>query len=276
MFKKYSRGGLMVGAAFTLLLAAARVYSPPHRVPVSDASSRIPIATPPGITLQLREGPIRARVATAAQWVYADSRGKTLYTFEGEAAHGASCEGECAAVWPPALAPPSARPEGDWTLADRADGTRQWVHRGAPLHRFAGDEAIGDTKGEGAGGGAWHVAALRADLGLDLPDGISVREIADAGGMGLVDSSGMTLYAFEDSAARRAPDCGSGECAGVWLPLEAPAIANPTGQFLGVARDDGITQWTYRGRPLYKFAADQKPGDVNGSGADSRASVALI
>src|ERR1700686_650693 len=100
MFKGISRGALMVGAAFALLLAAARFYGPPHQEPASDENSPIPIATPPGITLQLRASKAKARVATAAEWVYADSHGMTLYTYDKDTARGTSCAGECAAAWP--------------------------------------------------------------------------------------------------------------------------------------------------------------------------------
>ena len=145
------------------------------------------------------------------------------------------------------------------------------VHR---CTRSATTLPCGDVAGDGADGGAWHVAAFRPDAGIELPDGVAVREIADAGGAGLVDTSGLTLYAFAGNAAH--PKCDGDECTRLWLPLEAPAIANPVGNFSPLARDDGITQWMYRGKPLYKFAADRNPQDVNGSGVDSRFRVALV
>jgi predicted lipoprotein with Yx(FWY)xxD motif len=266
------RGARWVAALCVLLLAAARFY--PHHETVANAWP-IPLATPPGITLQLRARAERTRVATAAEWVYADARGMSLYTYDKDARRGASaCSGECAGAWPAALAPPTATAEGDWSLLELKDGNRQWVHHSAPLYKFRDDKAIGAAAGDGADGGAWHVAAFRPGTGTDLPDGIAVREIADAGGAGLVESSGLTLYAFDGGAAH--PNCDGDDCARLWFPLEAPAIANAVGKFSVIARDDGITQWMYRGKPLYRFAADRKPGDVNGSGADSRFRVALV
>jgi predicted lipoprotein with Yx(FWY)xxD motif len=120
------------------------------------------------------------------------------------------------------------------------------------------------------------VAVFRPAAGVALPDGIALREIADAGGMGLVDSSGLTLYAFDGNAAHPKPTCDAADCAGLWAALEAPEIANPVGKFSAIARDDGVTQWTYQGKPLYKFTADRKAGDVNGIGVDPLLRVALI
>ncbi len=189
----------MAGAC-AALLAAARFY--PHTGAAVGTAWPVPLATPPGITLQLRAGPEKTRVAAAAEWVYADSRGRSLYTYDADARRGNSaCGGACAAVWPAALAPPTAVAEGDWSLREFGGGNRQWVLRGAPLYTFSNDAANGDAAGnvagDGADGGAWHVAAFRPDAGIELPDGIAVREIADAGGAGLVEASGLTLYAFD-------------------------------------------------------------------------------
>jgi predicted lipoprotein with Yx(FWY)xxD motif len=68
----------------------------------------------------------------------------------------------------------------------------------------------------------------------------------------------------------------AGDCARSWIPLEAPEIANAAGDFSVIARADGITQWSFRGKPLYKFDGDQQPGDTNGIGVDSRFRAALI
>jgi predicted lipoprotein with Yx(FWY)xxD motif len=262
--------------ACALLLLAALHYGSPQPGPAAAQDSLISLATPPGITLQLRESAIKARVASNADVVYADSLGRSLYTYDGDSARATACTGECAAAWPAALAAPGAKAYGDWSQLPRPDGTRQWALRGAPLYRFAGDLGIGETKGDGAGGGVWHVAIFHPAEGFTLPDGISVREIADAGGTGLVDSAGLTLYAFEGNAAHPKPACGAGDCARLWVALEAAEIANPLGEFTAVARDDGITQWMYRGKPLYKFSGDLKPGDAGGVGVDTRFRVSLI
>lgn len=201
----------------------------------------------------------------------------SLYTYDKDTRGGKpACSGECARARRAALAPPGAAPDGDFSLLARGDGTQQWVYRGAPLYTFANDKAIGDALGDEADGGAWHVAVFDPGAGMTLPDGIAVREIADAGGTGLVDASVLTLYTFDGAATQGKIFCKTGDCSRLWLPLEAPEIANPAGFFSVIARDDGITQWAFQGRPLYKFAGDRKPGDVNGSGVDDRFHVTLL
>lgn len=109
--------------------------------------------------------------------------------------------------------------------------------------------------------------------GYDMPtteaagDVVTV-EVADTElGPILVDSEGMTLYVF-------LPDAGGestcyDDCAANWPPLVAEATAGEgiDESLLGtVERDDGSTQTTYGGWPLYYFAADTAPGDLNGQG----------
>jgi predicted lipoprotein with Yx(FWY)xxD motif len=204
--------------------------------------------------------------------VFADEMGMTLYAHATNAGN-ATCADECLTQRLPALAPMGAMSIGDWSLYSRADGTRQWVYRGAPLFRFNGDAAIGDVHGEG---GAWHAVAFRPAAGMVLRAGIDVREIDDAGGTALVDSSGLTVYAFNREAAHATPCADSGDCTAHWRPLQAAGIALAAGDFSLISRDDGIAQWAYRGKPLYTFDGDTKPLDVNGIDVDPRFQVALI
>ena len=39
-----------------------------------------------------------------------------------------------------------------------------------------------------------------------------------------------------------------------------------SGAWSVVTRDDGGRQWAYKGKPLYFWARDQKPGDRTGDG----------
>jgi predicted lipoprotein with Yx(FWY)xxD motif len=82
----------------------------------------------------------------------------------------------------------------------------------------------------------------------------------------LTNSAGMTLYTFDrDSAGKSA--C-NGQCATNWPPLMAQG-GKDSGDYSVVTRDDGSRQWAYKGKPLYTWAKDQKPGDKTGDGVNN-------
>ena len=82
----------------------------------------------------------------------------------------------------------------------------------------------------------------------------------------VVDRRGMTLYTL--SAETRGRFVCTGACLSLWTPLVVARGTAPTGAKLlaTVRRPDGRTQVTYRGRPLYTFVRDRKPGDAKGDG----------
>lgn len=101
---------------------------------------------------------------------------------------------------------------------------------------------------------------------------VSVSDVArDApvrieGGL-LANSEGMTLYVFDrDRAAGPGKSVCVKQCAANWLPLAAAEDARPSGDYAIITREDGGRQWTYKGRPLYVWINDRKPGDVTGDG----------
>jgi predicted lipoprotein with Yx(FWY)xxD motif len=85
-----------------------------------------------------------------------------------------------------------------------------------------------------------------------------------AKGPTLVDAAGKTLYTFDKDGPGKSA-C-NGPCATNWPPLAAPAGASTTGNWSVVTRDDGASQWAYKGKPLYTWAKDTKPGDITGDG----------
>jgi predicted lipoprotein with Yx(FWY)xxD motif len=274
--------GLGAVCAAVLVAAAMQRFWLPHPLG-SNTAAALPIATPPGITMQPVSESKHAGGSPAQRIVFGNAEGKTLYTYardrvgSGGLQAVSACMGDCARMWQPALAAHDAGVATDWSVLRRADGSRQWCYRGAPLYSFAGDEAPGDIRGQGSESGAWRAAVFLPEVGVVLPDSISVRHVPDAGGTALVSTEGLTLYAFEENPAHPLPGCGVGsDCARSWRPLEAGTIANPAGDFTVIARQDGITQWAYRGHPLYFFDGDRKPGEVRGAGVDNRFRVALI
>jgi predicted lipoprotein with Yx(FWY)xxD motif len=94
------------------------------------------------------------------------------------------------------------------------------------------------------------VGAL-AQSGLKKADGV------------LVDAAGMTVYTFDkDTVGSGKSACNEG-CAKMWPPVPADSgeVAAP---YSLVARHDGTKQLAYKGKPLYLFAKDTKPGERKG------------
>ncbi|HZY18609.1 MAG TPA: hypothetical protein VFE82_09010 [Ramlibacter sp.] len=82
----------------------------------------------------------------------------------------------------------------------------------------------------------------------------------------LVGSNGMSLYTFDRDVAGSGKSVCNGPCATNWPPLMAQAGASASGDWSVVARDDGSRQWAYKGKPVYYWAKDAKPGDRTGDG----------
>ena len=77
------------------------------------------------------------------------------------------------------------------------------------------------------------------------------------------DAKGMTLYMFDKDAGGKSV-C-NGPCATNWPPLMAGTAA-ASGDYSVVMRDDGAKQLAYKGKPLYYWVKDSKPGDKTGDG----------
>lgn len=80
----------------------------------------------------------------------------------------------------------------------------------------------------------------------------------------LTDAKGMTLYTFDKDADGKSA-C-NGPCATNWPVLKAESGDKDGDGYTIITRDDGAKQWAYKGKPLYTFAKDQKPGDITGDG----------
>jgi len=82
----------------------------------------------------------------------------------------------------------------------------------------------------------------------------------------LTGTNGMTLYVFDKDVAGSGKSVCNGPCASNWPPLAADGAAGPAGDYSIITRDDGARQWAYKGKPLYFWAKDHKPGDKTGDG----------
>jgi predicted lipoprotein with Yx(FWY)xxD motif len=85
-----------------------------------------------------------------------------------------------------------------------------------------------------------------------------------AKGKVLTDGQGMTLYTFAKDAGGKSA-C-NGPCADNWPPLMAAVDAKGGEGYSVITRQDGSKQWAYKGKPLYTWIKDKKPGDITGDG----------
>lgn len=112
-------------------------------------------------------------------------------------------------------------------------------------------------------------AAVLALAGRSIADDGAVKVArSDKVGPYLTDGKGMTLYVFKkDSPGQSA--C-AGPCVTAWPIFSSEKVEAAEGvsasDFGTITRPDGKKQTTYRGMPLYYFASDKKPGDLNGQG----------
>ena len=80
----------------------------------------------------------------------------------------------------------------------------------------------------------------------------------------LVGANGMTLYTFDRDVAGSGKSVCNGPCATNWPPLMASKA--PGADYSVITRDDGKKQWAMKGKPLYYWVKDMKPGDKTGDG----------
>ena len=101
-----------------------------------------------------------AAPAKVSDGVLTNAAGMTLYTFDRDTdGSGKSvCNGPCATNWPPFAAPADAKAMGDWSIATRDDGSKQWAYKGKPLYAWSKDQKPGDKTGDGFLNNSWHVA----------------------------------------------------------------------------------------------------------------------
>lgn len=217
--------------------------------------------------------------------VLTDSEGFTLYRFDKDTVQPpkSNCDGDCEKAWP-------VVPAGDVTAAAgtdeellgevvRTDGSKQLTVDGWPMYRYAKDTAPGQTNGQGVGG-TWFASAPDGKKAAANADSPAVAEPADAAGLSVrkdaelgdivVDKRGMTVYRFTQDSAWPMKTACTGDCLKKW-PVVAPVSKNSVEGvtkkgFVTFDRPDGIKQQTIDCWPIYTFAGDEKPGDVNGQG----------
>ncbi len=101
--------------------------------------------------------PVIQTFQTEAGAVLADADNMSLYIFDKDTPAVSNCNGDCAVKWPPLIASEQSRPNGEFGIIMRADGSLQWAYKGMPLYTWFKDAAAGDTTGDGVKG-VWHLA----------------------------------------------------------------------------------------------------------------------
>ncbi|WP_432136734.1 MULTISPECIES: SCO0930 family lipoprotein [unclassified Streptomyces] len=214
--------------------------------------------------------------------ILTDGSGKTLYRFDQDTAEPpkSNCDGQCATAWPPVPADDVSAADGiDKSLlgeVTRTDGSKQLTIGGWPAYYYAKDANAGDISGQGVNN-KWFAMApdgKKATKAAELP-GLSVRNDPNLGDI-VVDAKGMTVYRFMKDSQWPMKTACTGACLDKW-PVVGPVDAKNTEGidlqgstanrgYVVFKRPDGLKQQTIDCVPLYTFAGDKAPGDINGQG----------
>ena len=138
--------------------------------------------------------------------------------------------------------------------------------------------ALAAACGGGPGGGYNAVTAptgvpsTAAATAPAQPSGVTPVKVGDTAlGKVLTDARGFTLYTFKGDVPGNGKSAAEA-LAAVWPPLSLDAapsnVAGAPGAWAVFTRNDGKTQVTYQGSPLYTYAKDQAPGDTKGDKVD--------
>ncbi len=215
--------------------------------------------------------------------------GYSVYTSDFDEVNKSNCRGECLETWKPVPAPEAAQPQGSWTIIERSPGIRQWAFRGKPVYTYIPDPRYRSFIGSDEPG--WNnvftqkVAAPPAEF--TIQDGRVGHVLADARGRSI-----YVHHCGDDAVDQLACDhpgvtqayrlaiCGGGDMekcletwpyvlasedatveSGLWTVL---AIDPKTGRHAAEGQEDALNVWAYRGRPVYTFAGDHRPGETEG------------
>jgi predicted lipoprotein with Yx(FWY)xxD motif len=97
----------------------------------------------------------------------------------------------------------------------------------------------------------------------DVPAPLKQSKAGDLGNV-LTGPNGMTLYTYANDKAEGKSAC-NGPCAENWPPFKVEANAPaPKAPLSVITRDDGSKQYAWKGKPLYYWKNDKKPGDTTG------------
>lgn len=235
--------------------------------------------------------------------VFADAKGKTLYTWPlnavrngdlGERKNTPTCDDahqrvssglqspyppglelpdvenrpSCIQYWPPVYASADSKPAGNFTVVDRKDGRQQWAYEGYALYTSVIDELPGDVRGGTkwwrTGGDGRETGVLRIPAGP--PPAIPPQFAINqisAGRLRTTAANDRSVYVFDKDTATKS-NCDAA-CLREWAPVLAPEGVKPQGEWAIIESSPGVKQWTFRKKPVYTHILDSIPHSRQGS-----------
>jgi len=216
-------------------------------------------------------------------------KGFSVYVSDADEPGKSNCTGKCLSDWDPVVAPQTAKAKGEWSVVERSPGIKQWAYRGKPLYTYVHERRARAVTGSDNPG--WHnVYTQRA---LPPPADFTVQDSRI--GQVLADKDGKTIYIYQcnddalDQQTCDHPDspqvyrmaiCGNFDpkvCQATFPYVKASPGAKSdsslwtvvtidpnTGKWAKSGDPGAIQVWAYRGRPVYTYGDDLKPGDANG------------
>ncbi|HEY4368795.1 MAG TPA: hypothetical protein VGN07_16290 [Steroidobacteraceae bacterium] len=250
--------------------------SPASRVPVGP-----PAKVPPGFAVK----------TTTTGRLLTTNKNYSVYAYDKDTPNKSMCDTQCTRTWTPLLAPQTAQAAGEWSTVERGAGVKQWAFRQKPLYTYTLDPDPWSLEGSDVPG--WRNVYLQ--MAPPPPATFTVQDTLV--GQVLADHRGMTIYIYvcgddsadqlscdhpNDTQAYRLAICGNGsaeECMRNWPYVLADKDARSsgrawsvveidpaTGHYAAAGQSGSLKVWAYRDRPVYTYAGDRQPGDVNGAG----------
>ena len=219
------------------------------------------------------------------------SNGYSVYSYDKDTPTRSVCTGPCAMDWQPVVAAATAVAKGDWSVIEREPGIKQWAFRKKPLYTRIREDKARSLEGSDFPG--WHNVYVQPAPAW--PREFTVQ--TTHAGQVLADARGTSLYfhnCTDDALDQLACDhpgspqayriaiCGGGEverCLATFPYVLAPKDAKSvnrtwtildidakTGHPAAVGQAGVLRVWAYRGRPVFTYVGDKKPGQVVADG----------
>jgi len=153
---------IALGLFMAMFLAACGGYGTTGGGAYGSSSTNTPAQTTGGSSSSAVIQSATVSVKGQSQTVLTNAKGLTLYYFTADTATQSAVSGGLAKIWPPLLFTGSGGPTSSTTLSGKLSvqtdvNGNQIEYNGHPLYTFSGDNAPGQTNGEGISG-MWFVA----------------------------------------------------------------------------------------------------------------------